>query len=297
MKRILLDNALESWISAISYANAIVSGKATLKYRKSFVASLHNTTELFIKQHMLNVSDHSVCKKLTPNKDPDGSLQEAFNRAIDLNEFFEKLQPIDFDKFYSESYNELCKKTDSLFASYYMEHPENQIKVTVALDILKRLRNNETHFFIEKWNFLSDSEFEELYNFMIVFYDILQEYNLLPFWGAPSGRYENLDFDKPQLMSFSYKDALLKSNVLREIAEVSNGIQLPCINNSAYTIAREIADFCDQSNWKDRFDDLWTYVETAMYFDLISIDEIVDEYDDPDIGQGENLYCYLNVSY
>lgn len=58
--QILMDNALESWISAISYADAIVAGKVTLKYRKNFVASLHNATELFIKQRMLNIGDHSV---------------------------------------------------------------------------------------------------------------------------------------------------------------------------------------------------------------------------------------------
>ena len=38
MKRILIDNALESWKSAISYANDIMNGMATLKYRKNFVA-------------------------------------------------------------------------------------------------------------------------------------------------------------------------------------------------------------------------------------------------------------------
>lgn len=55
MKQILIDNALESWNSAILYANDIMKGMATLKYRKNFVASLHNATELFIKQLMLDI--------------------------------------------------------------------------------------------------------------------------------------------------------------------------------------------------------------------------------------------------
>ena len=54
MKHILMDNALESWKAAIASADDIMNGKSTLKYRKSFVASLHNATELFIKQFMLD---------------------------------------------------------------------------------------------------------------------------------------------------------------------------------------------------------------------------------------------------
>ncbi len=297
MKQILLDNALESWISAISYADAIVAGKATLKYRKNFVASLHNATELFIKQLMLNIGDHSVCKKLTSKKDPNGSLQTAFDNAVDLNDFFEKLPPVDFDKFYSENYGVLCDKTDALFDSYYVKNPENKAKVKAALNILEELRNNETHFFIEKWSFLKEQEFEELYNFMIIFYEILHEYNLLPFWGEPISEYKNLCFNKQPLVDFSYKGALLKTNILREIDEVSGGIQLPYINNSAYTVAKEIVEYCNQTYWQGKFDDLWAYVETAMYFDLITVDEVIEEYDEPDIGQGANTHCYLNVYY
>ena len=157
--QILMDNALESWISAISYADAIVAGKVTLKYRKNFVASLHNATELFIKQRMLNIGDHSVCKKLTAKKDPNGSLQTAFENATDLNEFFEQLPLVDFDKFYSENYGVLCDKTEELFDSYYVKYLANKAKVSSALNILKELRNNETHFFIEKWSFLKENEF------------------------------------------------------------------------------------------------------------------------------------------
>lgn len=65
MRQILIDNALESWKSAISYANDIVNGTATLEYRKHFVASLHNAVELFIKQRMLDVGEHDVCKKIS----------------------------------------------------------------------------------------------------------------------------------------------------------------------------------------------------------------------------------------
>ena len=62
MKQILIDNALESWNSAILYANDIMKGMATLKYRKNFVASLHNATELFINNLCL-ILEIIVCVK------------------------------------------------------------------------------------------------------------------------------------------------------------------------------------------------------------------------------------------
>lgn len=37
MKKILLENALESWASAIYYCDEIIAGKATLANKKHFV--------------------------------------------------------------------------------------------------------------------------------------------------------------------------------------------------------------------------------------------------------------------
>lgn len=97
MKQILIDNALESWNSAILYANDIMKGMATLKYRKNFVASLHNATELFIKQLMLDIGDHSVCKKISARKDPDSALWTKYKAATDLNLFFSSLSSVDLE--------------------------------------------------------------------------------------------------------------------------------------------------------------------------------------------------------
>lgn len=49
MKKILLENALESWASAIYYCDEIIAGKATLSNKKHFVNSLQNAIELFVK--------------------------------------------------------------------------------------------------------------------------------------------------------------------------------------------------------------------------------------------------------
>ena len=62
VKKILLDNALEAWAMAIRYSELIMAGKVTLANRKSFVSYLHNSIELFAKQHMLDVNDYRVAK-------------------------------------------------------------------------------------------------------------------------------------------------------------------------------------------------------------------------------------------
>ena len=154
MKQILIDNALESWNSAILYANDIMKGMATLKYRKNFVASLHNATELFIKQLMLDIGDHSVCKKISARKDPDSALWTKYKAATDLNLFFSSLSSVDLEICHSEDYNFIIRKTKTLFNTYYAEHPQDQAVVSDALRVLRDLRNNETHFFIDKMNYI-----------------------------------------------------------------------------------------------------------------------------------------------
>ena len=56
MKGILEDNANEAWSKAIVDCDDILEGRTTLGYRKSFVAHLHNSIELYIKQYMLNTN-------------------------------------------------------------------------------------------------------------------------------------------------------------------------------------------------------------------------------------------------
>lgn len=65
-----------------------MNGMATLKYRKNFVASLHNATELFIKQFMFDIGDRGVCKRISARRNPDGALRAKYDAATDLNAFF-----------------------------------------------------------------------------------------------------------------------------------------------------------------------------------------------------------------
>ena len=78
-KKILLDNAYESWMDATEYATMILDGVSTLGYKKKFVASLHNAVELFIKQIMLDSCDYRVAIiKKSNNISADGQPLKDF---------------------------------------------------------------------------------------------------------------------------------------------------------------------------------------------------------------------------
>lgn len=34
-----------------------------------------------------------------------------------------------------------------------------------------------------------------------------------------------------------------------------------------------------------------------MHYGLLTIDEVIEEYDEPEIGKGEKVYWYINVQY
>lgn len=38
------------------------------------------------------------------------------------------------------------------------------------------------------------------------------------------------------------------------------------------------------------FDELWTCIEMAVHYDLLSYEDVVDEYDEPEIGTEANVY-------
>lgn len=108
MKRILRDNALEAWASAVDWCNNIIQGKATLRYRKNFVSSLHNALELFLKQYMLDINDHRVCK-IPKKNDPGGVLKTQYENANDITQFFINLSVENAAKIHSVEYRQLSK--------------------------------------------------------------------------------------------------------------------------------------------------------------------------------------------
>lgn len=296
MKKILWDNALEAWTLAIHYCDEILKGKVTLRYRKNFVSTLHNAVELFIKQCMLDNNDHRVCRIGKPKKDdPTGYLQNQFDASINLNEYFLHLPAIDADKFYSENYSKICSYTDTLFSKYYQKNQKDKKIVDDALVLLGNLRNSETHFWIDKWSFLKENEFVQLHNFMIVFYEILHCCHLLPFFGETFGKYTELDFSRQEISAFSYKSTIEQSSDLKEIIKLVKRERFYGFGNSIFEITQNIIDLNDEK-WKDRTEELRTYIEVALHFKILTI--IVEneefEYEDED-GYRKSAITYYSI--
>ena len=281
MKKILLDNAYESWTIAIKTCNSILAGNLSLQNRKYFVNSLHNAVELLLKQIMLNNNDYRVAFiKDTTKLDAYGNPLVDYYNSTDLNEFFNSCCSNIKKKFYSIEFNKLISLINDIISEYI---EENNIHITSELILLASLRNDETHFNIDKDDFLSENQFKDLHNFMIVFYEIMQYYNLLPFWGRQINEHKNLEFIRAKISTFSYINTIKNSTYVKELKTKISGEQYwGSPTDSPYNIAdclyntiSSIPDFTD-------FNTLLEYVNTLYMYKLINIDgyyeEVEDEY-------------------
>ncbi len=228
MKQILLDNAYESWKNAITYHNKIENGFSSLENQKGFVSSLHNAVELFLKQIMLNGGDHGVAWVASVKTRNNAQLQLNYLDATDLNSFFLNLPINDLNMFKSIEFNELIGKASKLLD--VEKNINNDLKS--AMDVLNKLRNNETHFYISESDFLNESNFCKLHNFMIAFYNSIvskifnshtiidfsnpQKYNLV-------SQYKIMEILFNPIDSFSYREALKSNKTVRKLKEYLSG--------------------------------------------------------------------------
>ncbi len=282
---ILLENALEAWASAIFYCDKIMAGKATLENKKHFIASLQNSVELFVKQYMINVNDYRVAT--VKQYDANGEPIKSYLASKDLNKYFNSISGSDTIKsFYTIEFNKIIDLQKELFKSFFSQ--ENA-SITKALITLQKLRNNETRFFIADVDFMTDQEFQELHNFMVVFYKLLKYYQLLPFLGDPSGKYEKLTFEKSLLNQFSYKKQLKNSKFVQELKTIIEKVYFSGADGEeSYNIAEEIVNYCDEYSNED-FYEIWEYVSMLEKYDLIQIIEDQDFI----IIKGEHVFmCY-----
>lgn len=275
-KYILQDNACEAWAMAIRYCDDIVAGKITLLYRKYFVESLHNAVELFMKQLMLNQNDYRVATIRKYGK--DGEPVRSYLSASNLNSYFGYLDTETLKKFYSIEFNEIIEQHRKILQEYFSKNTTQTI--ADQLKLVQRLRNDETHFYIERSNFLSEQEFQQLHNFMVIFYDILQHYNLLPYWGKPIDEHKRLSFARSMLTSCSYINLLMRSPYVQKLAKVIDG--QTCWGNptdSAYSIADCLINTIDELK-EDSFDELYIYIEMLSEYGKLTIDGGYNEYID-----------------
>ena len=47
--------------------------------------------------------------------------------------------------------------------------------------------------------------------------------------------------------------------------------------------------------WNESFDELWTCIEMLLHYDMLEIEQVVEEYNESEIGQGANIYCFLHI--
>lgn len=82
----------------------------------------------------------------------------------DLNDFLQNCHKMMWNNIVHKAIMSSVRNTSSLFNTYYSTRPDDQSIISDALETLSDLRNNETHFFIDKWTFLTESKFQKLYN-------------------------------------------------------------------------------------------------------------------------------------
>ena len=284
MKKLLLDNALEAWAMTISYCDQIMAGRVTLTNRKYFVSSLQNAIELFAKQHMLDVNDYRVAQ--VRKIDSNGEPMRGYFLASDLNTYFDNIYNVagSTKRFFTIEFNAIIDIQKDIFSEFYLQNPQKNMAPT--LKILKMLRNDETHFFIDADNYLKDEEFKSLYNLMIDFYEVLKFYNLLPFWGEPLEEYERFTFNRTPLNSFSFVAQIKSSDFVKKLQENIEGKLFPAgVGEEPYSMARDIIEYCDAYS-KDDFDNLWSYLQALMKYHILEITEKADE----DYVDGEKIY-------
>ena len=293
MKPILTENAFEAWAAAIRFCDDIKDGKATLQYQKNFVSSLHNAVELIMKQMLLNNNDHRVAEVRKPKTEADAKLLLDYFKATNLNRFFDSLANDELSKFNTIQFNELISLHTKLFSQCLAKGES----LETELKLLQQLRNNETHFMIRQGSFLSEDDFCVLHNFMIRFYNIMKiwcpnkeddiELYMLPYWGDPVGANSVYGFNREPLETFSYENAVKNSTLAKKIAELLNGDYLyGAPDFSPYAIAKDLIEV--HTEFSSQFDEIWAMVYMMQYYEMIIVDEILDE-------EQERVYFIMNV--
>ncbi len=280
-KQILLENAYLSWIDAVNYARLLKDGVSALGYKKRFVSSLHNAVELFLKQIMLDQCDYRVAK-LKGNVSKSGDPLKQFYMSEDLNEYFLGLSSEERNKFYTIEFNDLIQ--------IFKEEISLTPNCAYGIQMLNKLRNNETHFFIKSEEYLNDREFIELYNFMVDFYNQLGDFNLLP-WAFGRG-YESsgLIFEENKISQFCYSSAIKRSVVTKILSDaVNKNVYQGSNTDNAILFTGYIWEYVEEDMYS--FDRTVAYVESlfnAGAIKFIPVTETAPE----ELGGGEILSYY-----
>lgn len=293
VKKILLDNALESWSIAIKYCNHIKNGLSTLHYKKTFISSLHNSIELFFKQIMLDNNDKTVIDHISVKNEDDAKLQLSFYQATDLNSFFSQIDAEYRNKFCSIDFSKLTDKNKLIKSTL---DRIGILSIKEELNLLKTLRNNETHFYISSSDYLSEQEFIKLHNLMNVIFNIINDNDFLPYWGEPSYKDRHVVFKEKELESFSYIESVKSSPITKSIVNTLNGTQLFGFGDSAFDLTEQYFEELNEQNKSVNFDfnDVLSIMTLLQQYNFIHFNQIND-YEEFEAENGEIFHstiCY-----
>lgn len=301
-EQILLDNAAESWLEAIKYADLIANdGLATLGNKKHFIASLQNAIELFLKQVMINNRDYRVVSSKIIDVNGDG--MRSLLEAVDLNLYFGSLnsEEVWFKTIQMSELIGFAKKRNDYFLKKFFKEV-NSVSKTKFLEILQELnelRNEETHFFINSTTFLTDNQFAKLYNFMIEFTDFFRYYRLLDFGFSGELMSESeqnwLLFKRSRLdlLAFSYKKQFLKNKKFVILKECLTGNVIPDVDD-CYSLATEFYNFIQAENFC--FEEIYTYTFLIKEFELLNYQVETDIFLEEDGEKREFNYYVMNFN-
>ena len=290
-KQILLNNAYESWIQAIKNARNIKNGLVTLQYKKLFIATLHNAVELFLKQIMLNNTDYRVAKVKPSKLDKNGEPLKSYYQSTDLNDYFKNLSPDNRKNYFSIEFAELIEIHKEILSIWLAAGATYKPE----LKLLQKLRNDETHFYIEPEEFLTDAEFICLHNFMLDFNKILESADLLYIGNMPVAEENLLCFSDAPInnSNFSFELAVKSSPKVKTISDI--------INNQRFDYfipPYELAECFEKEFSKEgiSFDEAFSYIKSMLEYDFIDFIEENGTIEDEFGRAQEGFLGYILIS-
>lgn len=206
--KILQEHFNLSWQIAVHNCKLILDGVVDSMQQKLFVSSLQNALELGCKQIMIDESDYRVVD-YGPKKMRDNRIANSFLSSTDLNSFLSNLGAEELSKIFTIEFNEIV----DIFSKKI--HDEKNVEIKESLNILKKLRNNETHFYINLSNYLSFADFKKLCELLDFFFSYFCEKNILDrngFGRMPADDEEQLIYFNKNDYSFVSYENLVKAS-------------------------------------------------------------------------------------
>lgn len=148
VNRFLKEHCLIAWEGAVYNCKLILDGLVDVIQQKLFISSFQNAIELCFKQIMLDECFYNVVDygKMSPE------LACQYLSSTDLNTFLFSLPKEKVSGLFSIEFNKMI--------DFIASKMTNDVKE--GLSLLKNLRNNETHFYIDVNDYMSFVQFEKL---------------------------------------------------------------------------------------------------------------------------------------